>query len=504
MPGHERIARQARGQTSGRGPEVQGRRPRRNRVATPLAIQARQLQADMKRSVGRSLDESFRSEMESRFGVGPDSGSTRASLPSGYGALEAHADATAVAAAVERDTRAGGLAADFSGVRLHADGYARSAVRQLGAQAFTIGENVYADPAIMASPRAARDGVIAHELAHVVQQRQLGRTFLQPKLIASGTDADVNRFITLAEAAMGEHLVRDPATNEITAVASLATPATSPAFSAAMHRIIDDPVQNAEAHFGTGQARVAVGAFPTPSDLTGSTEQRIDIDDVEAIEAGAPGNGLGKLAHELTENYEAHAAAPVAGVDRFGPAHEAGVSAESDVAEDTVGPGRRVADVDTPVVGNTFTRVQDFENYYLVFDLTRNPATNDFTVSKARRAPRVNISTTVIDHYVTGSSAVPAAGGPLIAAAAASVAANASATVRIEGFTDSVGSPATNIILSNQRATDAAAALTAAGVGGGRIHTVGLGETRFVAANDNDAHRALNRRVVIIIDRPGP
>lgn len=471
-----------------------------------LAAEAVQLRHDIGSSVGHGLDGALRMRMEGRFRHPSGERSTASGTDRSYRGLERTADALASGADARSRSPAEAAAprADFSSVRLHSDEHARSAARRLGAHAFTIGEHIYADPAHVPMREDGEHGVVAHELAHVLQQRQLGRTLLQPRLIATGTDADIQRFMALAEAAMGEQLQHDATTNEITAVASLATPATSPVFAAAMHRIMDDPTQDAEAHFGTAQVGVAVGAFPIPSDMTGSTEQQIDMDDVEAIEAGAPGNGLGKLAHELTENYQAHAAAAVAGVDRFAAAHQAGVSAESDVAEDTVGPGRRVADVDTPFVGNTFTRVQDFENYYLVFDLTNTPATGDFAVSNARQAPRVNISTRTIDHYVTGSSVVPAAGAATIAAAAADVAANPSSTVRIEGFTDTVGTAVGNVILSNQRASGVEAALTAAGVAGGRIHSVGLGQTQPVAPNNNEANRAQNRRVVVIVDRPGP
>ena len=278
--------------------------------------------------------------------------------------LESQADAMAV-----RGTHS----ADFSRIRLHSDAHAQRAADIAHARALTCGQHIY----LGAGAGVERESLLRHELAHTRQQVAIGRAFLQPRLLATGSDADIQRFIDMAEAAMGEDLERDPGTGEITAVATTG-PALSPVFATAMHNIIDDPVQDAEAHFGQAQPRVAVGAFPQPSDMTGSTEQQIDMDDVEAIEAGAPGNGLGKLAHELTENYTAHANAAVAGVDQFGAAHDAGLSAESDVAEDTVGAGRRVAGVDTPTVANTFTRVQDFENYYLVFDLTRNPADNYF------------------------------------------------------------------------------------------------------------------------------
>jgi outer membrane protein OmpA-like peptidoglycan-associated protein len=481
--------------------------PDATRARSRSSEQPRQLRNEVQRSAGQPLDGELMSRMEARHWPEPASAPGSGSDVSAYRALERGAEAATAQhdqADASTGAHSGTPTVDFSHVRLHADGNARDATRRLGARAFTMGQHIYADPSYLGTDRGKQSSTLTHELAHVVQQQRLGRTFVQPQLIATGSNADIGRFISMAQAAMGEQLVRDPVTHAITANASLNTPATSPVFAAAMHRIMDNAAQNAEAHFGTGQPGVAVGAFPIPSDMTGSREQNIDMDDVEAIERGAPGNGLGKLAHELTENFQAHGAVPAAGVDRFGPAHQAGVAAESNVAEDTVGPGRRVADVDTPVVGNTRTRVQDFENYYLVFDLTQNPLNNDFSVSKARQAPRVNLSTTTIDQYVTGSHAVPATGAPIIAAAAAIVAANSSATVRIEGFTDSPGTPGFNLNLSQQRANDAAAALTAAGVGSGRIHRVGRGETNFVAANDTEANRARNRRVVITIDRPGP
>ena len=480
---------------------------------TPLKEEAQRLRTDLRRSAGLPLDARIQSTMQERNWSALDLTSRTGGVAPDHRALEVIAETDGLRSprslkpsSTNRVPNAAGPvpSPDFSGVRLHADTHARAATRRLGARAFTIGEQIYADPVQLAAPSPSVGRLLTHELSHVVQQRALGRQFMQPRLIASGSDADILRFITLAEAAMGEDLERDAVTGEITAVGSLAAGPTSPAFATAMHRIIDDPVQDAEAHFGVGQPRVGVGAFPQPSDMTGSTEQLIDIDDVEAIETGAPGSGLGKLAHELTENYTAHAAVPVAGVDQFSAAHEAGLSAESDVAEDTVGPGRRVANVDTPAVGNTFTRVQDFENYYLVFDLTRNPVNNDFSVSNAHQAPRVNVSTRVVDHFVTGSAAIPAAGAAAIAAAAADIAANSSATVRIEGFTDAVGTAVGNVILSNQRAAAAEAALRAAGVAGGRIHAVGGGQTSPVAPNNTEANRARNRRVVITVDRPGP
>jgi outer membrane protein OmpA-like peptidoglycan-associated protein len=72
-------------------------------------------------------------------------------------------------------------------------------------------------------------------------------------------------------------------------------------------------------------------------------------------------------------------------------------------------------------------------------------------------------------------------------------------TVRIEGFTDSVGSDAYNQNLSEQRAASVAGALARDGVDRSRIQTRGYGKSYPVASNDSAAGRQQNRRVEVII-----
>ncbi|HYI49233.1 MAG TPA: DUF4157 domain-containing protein [Allosphingosinicella sp.] len=475
------------------------------RAAPPLAATAARVQRDLTRSVGQPLDGALRGRMEARV-----AGTERA-LPAGaacgFHGLEAAADQAAADGSKTEGRARNGAERDFSTVRLHVDDHAASAARRLRARAFTKGENVYADSALLPASRVERDDFLAHELAHVVQQRQLGRKRIQPRLLATGYAPDIARFIALAEPGMGEQLQHDPITHEITAVASLAEPVTSDVFSApprssaflaAMHRVMDDPAQHAEVNFGTRQPKVAVGGFPA----TGLSTQQVDIDDVEAIAAESPGHALAKLAHEITENYEAHASLPVAG--NFGPSHKLAISVESDVAEETVGPGRRVAEVDVRATGYDLTRIQDFENYYLVFNLTPDFATTGPSVSKVRKAPRINVQTVTIDKFDASSSIIPEGGPPTIAATAAAANANPTATVRVEGFADLNDTPVLPILLSQRRADHVKAALIGAGVAGPRIHSVGLGAARPVAASDTEANQALNRRAVIIIDRPAP
>lgn len=63
------------------------------------------------------------------------------------------------------------LGTDFSGVRIHSDSAAGSAALRLGARAFTHGQDVYFAAGYYQPGSNAGRGLLAHELTHVVQQR---------------------------------------------------------------------------------------------------------------------------------------------------------------------------------------------------------------------------------------------------------------------------------------------------------------------------------------------
>ena len=75
---------------------------------------------------------------------------------------------------------------------------------------------------------------------------------------------------------------------------------------------------------------------------------------------------------------------------------------------------------------------------------------------------------------------------------------NPNTRVRIEGYTDSVGSAAYNQELSQERANAVADALRMRGVPQDQYETEGLGEGYPVASNDTPAGRQQNRRVEIV------
>lgn len=75
--------------------------------------------------------------------------------------------------------------------------------------------------------------------------------------------------------------------------------------------------------------------------------------------------------------------------------------------------------------------------------------------------------------------------------------------IRVEGHTDSTGAADYNLGLSQRRAQSVRDLLVDRGIGPGRITTEGLGEEYPVASNNTGAGRQQNRRVEIILLKPG-
>jgi outer membrane protein OmpA-like peptidoglycan-associated protein len=80
---------------------------------------------------------------------------------------------------------------------------------------------------------------------------------------------------------------------------------------------------------------------------------------------------------------------------------------------------------------------------------------------------------------------------------------NPDRSVMVEGFTDSTGTSAHNLELSQRRAEAVRSALMAMGIEGTRIATRGYGEAYPVAGNDSAGNRPLNRRVEIVLSDAG-
>ncbi|NJL12566.1 MAG: OmpA family protein [Microscillaceae bacterium] len=74
--------------------------------------------------------------------------------------------------------------------------------------------------------------------------------------------------------------------------------------------------------------------------------------------------------------------------------------------------------------------------------------------------------------------------------------------VSILGHTDSIGTEAKNLDLSQRRAAAVVAYLQAQGIGSARLHALGQGESQPLRPNDTPENRLINRRVEFVILPP--
>ncbi|MBP5306476.1 MAG: OmpA family protein [Paludibacteraceae bacterium] len=75
------------------------------------------------------------------------------------------------------------------------------------------------------------------------------------------------------------------------------------------------------------------------------------------------------------------------------------------------------------------------------------------------------------------------------------------ASVEIIGHTDNVGSDAINKTLSQKRAEAAKQYLVSKGVAASQISTKGVGASKPIVCNDDEASRAKNRRIEVIVKK---
>ena len=174
----------------------------------------------------------------------------------------------------------------------------------------------------------------------------------------------------------------------------------SPALHALLVKVIDDSEHTASIDFRAG-ANVQVGSFPEQGPAP-NRPQVIHPLHIAAIERGAPGHGIAKIAHELYENYEGvrHArnqpALDPRAVYEHAHAH-GGVVEEGKVAKDLAGSGLRRGDRMETVGGKKagepqrITQVQDFETYFLRYAITHPGHGAAWTVEDVETVKRAEV-----------------------------------------------------------------------------------------------------------------
>lgn len=101
--------------------------------------------------------------------------------------------------------------------------------------------------------------------------------------------------------------------------------------------------------------------------------------------------------------------------------------------------------------------------------------------------------------FATGSATLEPQSEEQLHNIAAILKAYSSVHLKIGGYTDTVGSAAANLKLSQDRATNVMHKLVNLGISPGRLSAQGYGDEHAVGDNSTDAGRALNRRISMLV-----
>ena len=207
------------------------------------------------------------------------------------------------------------LGHDFSQVRLHSDNSSAEMAAALNADAFTVGRDVYFGAGKLQPRTIESKRLLAHELAHVVQQSRT-RLALQPKLKITGKTGDVSRAITLLNSGLRQYRVSVDKSGDVRITQNLVELDPDPQQKALADRLTTiisdakDVIMTVSAGSKTLGGSYATGDF--------------DIADLETY-------GIGGLIHEIEEQYQKQVKGLAFGSETTG-AHSEAMKAESEVS----------------------------------------------------------------------------------------------------------------------------------------------------------------------------
>jgi lipid-binding SYLF domain-containing protein len=133
----------------------------------------------------------------------------------------------------------------------------------------------------------------------------------------------------------------------------------------------------------------------------------------------------------------------------------------------------------------------------LVAELNRYRAAdeNAGVGNSLRDSGRVTLSNV---HFETGKADLTADSESALNEAVAALKEHVGWKIRVEGYTDNVGTKTANLRLSSDRADAVVSWLANHGIDRARLSSKGFGENRPVATNSTDEGRAMNRRVQLV------
>ena len=197
-------------------------------------------------------------------------------------------------------------------------------------------------------------------------------------------------------------------------------------------------------------------------------------------------------------------------LDREGPGVRAMLPpAVSDAIRTPVGERARTVDVDVnPVVAQTVQKERSWVPWAVIpaiaaaalwFGVRQRsvPVPQVPTVGTTGTVPTTGVNVDRRLLFDTGSSTLQPRSRDQLQTIAVILKAHPGAQATIAGYTDNVGSAASNLTLSKQRADTVRNELIGMGVDGSRLTAEGYGDTNPVGSNSTEAGRAMNRRITI-------
>jgi hypothetical protein len=228
---------------------------------------------------------------------------------------------------------------DFAHVRVHADEKAANVARMLGASAVTAGRDIYFGRGAYQPRRPEGRSLLAHELAHVVQQSRLAQPRIQRKLLVTGDTAGFAAAANAVLAVQYEVVVSN--TGEVTLhPTNVAGPPTPEAQELVrVIRLVGGGAQNTNMEFIHGRTSTR----PADAMVLGGNyaQSKVDLDDVAALSTQESiGVGMGRtggslLAHEILEQNRKQVHR-----EGFTAAHAQATAAEEAAVGATRGPER--------------------------------------------------------------------------------------------------------------------------------------------------------------------